>query len=147
MRRAQAASKIVGYGAVKYSDLKNSRTTDYCFSYDKMLDPKGVHSAFSAQTNVVRSVLALFIRSTKSLEIYAFRVYISAYIIFVLNARRRACIFCHDTDMFQLNCLFSCNVRGFAKRGEFEPRFLKLINNGRIGSLGKSNHDLKHMIV
>jgi arginyl-tRNA synthetase len=37
----EAASKIVGYGAVKYSDLKNSRTTDYCFSYDKMLDPKG----------------------------------------------------------------------------------------------------------
>jgi arginyl-tRNA synthetase len=37
----EEASKIVGYGAVKYSDLKNSRTTDYCFSYDKMLDPKG----------------------------------------------------------------------------------------------------------
>eukprot|EP00744_Colponema_vietnamica_P005585 GILI01008168.1.p1 GENE.GILI01008168.1~~GILI01008168.1.p1 ORF type:complete len:705 (-),score=265.92 GILI01008168.1:157-2271(-) len=34
-------SKKIGYGAVKYFDLKQSRTTDYGFSYDKMLDTNG----------------------------------------------------------------------------------------------------------
>lgn len=31
----------MGYGAVKYADLKNSRLTNYRFSYDAMLDLKG----------------------------------------------------------------------------------------------------------
>ncbi len=31
----------MGYGAVKYADLKNSRLTNYKFSYDAMLDLKG----------------------------------------------------------------------------------------------------------
>lgn len=34
-------SKAIGFGAVKYFDLKQNRTTDYTFSYDKMLDPNG----------------------------------------------------------------------------------------------------------
>lgn len=37
---AELAKKI-GYGAVKYFDLKQNRTTDYGFSYDKMLDTNG----------------------------------------------------------------------------------------------------------
>jgi len=35
------ASKIVGYGAVKYADLRSNRTSNYVFSFDKMLDFKG----------------------------------------------------------------------------------------------------------
>lgn len=37
----QAAAEIIGIGAVRYYDMRNSRTTNYVFSYDKMLDPKG----------------------------------------------------------------------------------------------------------
>ncbi len=36
-----AASSAMGYGAVKYADLKNSRLTNYKFSYDSMLDLRG----------------------------------------------------------------------------------------------------------
>ena len=36
-----AAAAIMGYGAVKYADLKNHRTTDYKFSYDQMLSLNG----------------------------------------------------------------------------------------------------------
>ena len=36
-----ALSKKLGYGAVKYFDLMRNRTSDYGFSYDKMLDPRG----------------------------------------------------------------------------------------------------------
>eukprot|EP00877_Chromochloris_zofingiensis_P000175 jgi/Chrzof1/10158/Cz04g31040.t1 len=35
------AACAMGYGAVKYADLKNSRTTNYKFSYDAMLDLRG----------------------------------------------------------------------------------------------------------
>ena len=34
-------AKVVGISAVKYSDLSQNRTSDYIFSYDKMLDLKG----------------------------------------------------------------------------------------------------------
>eukprot|EP00199_Chlamydomonas_sp_CCMP681_P000318 CAMPEP_0119106360 /NCGR_PEP_ID=MMETSP1180-20130426/4070_1 /TAXON_ID=3052 ORGANISM="Chlamydomonas cf sp, Strain CCMP681" /NCGR_SAMPLE_ID=MMETSP1180 /ASSEMBLY_ACC=CAM_ASM_000741 /LENGTH=596 /DNA_ID=CAMNT_0007091677 /DNA_START=206 /DNA_END=1996 /DNA_ORIENTATION=- len=37
----EAASSAMGYGAVKYADLKNHRQTNYKFSYDAMLDLKG----------------------------------------------------------------------------------------------------------
>jgi|SaaInlStandDraft_6_1057023.scaffolds.fasta_scaffold26017_2 arginyl-tRNA synthetase len=35
------AATAIGYSAVKYADLKNSRVGDYTFSYDRMLDFKG----------------------------------------------------------------------------------------------------------
>jgi arginyl-tRNA synthetase len=35
------AARKVGYGAVKYFDLKQHPESDYAFSYDKMLDTKG----------------------------------------------------------------------------------------------------------
>jgi arginyl-tRNA synthetase len=35
------ASKVIGTSAVKYFDLRQNRLTNYIFSYDKMLDPKG----------------------------------------------------------------------------------------------------------
>ncbi|ESQ54646.1 hypothetical protein EUTSA_v10027313mg, partial [Eutrema salsugineum] len=34
-------AEAVGYGAVKYADLKNNRTTNYIFSFDQMLSGKG----------------------------------------------------------------------------------------------------------
>ncbi|XP_077228431.1 arginine--tRNA ligase, cytoplasmic-like isoform X2 [Tasmannia lanceolata] len=37
---AQTA-EAVGYGAVKYADLKNNRLTNYTFSFDQMLNDKG----------------------------------------------------------------------------------------------------------
>ena len=35
------AAAVIGYGAVKYADLKSNRLSNYIFSYDRMLDPKG----------------------------------------------------------------------------------------------------------
>lgn len=35
------AATALGYGAVKYADLKNSRLTNYKFSFDSMLALKG----------------------------------------------------------------------------------------------------------
>lgn len=37
----EEASMAMGYGAVKYADLKNHRTTNYKFSYDDMLSMNG----------------------------------------------------------------------------------------------------------
>ncbi|KAH6775056.1 Arginyl-tRNA synthetase, partial [Perilla frutescens var. hirtella] len=34
-------AEAVGYGAVKYADLKNNRTTNYTFSFEQMLSDKG----------------------------------------------------------------------------------------------------------
>lgn len=42
----QAAAEILGIAAVKYADLNNHRTSDYQFSYDKMLDFEGNTAAF-----------------------------------------------------------------------------------------------------
>eukprot|EP01035_Chromulina_nebulosa_P018599 gene18599-24327_t len=35
------ASRVIGYGAVKYFDLKQNPATNYIFNYDRMLDTKG----------------------------------------------------------------------------------------------------------
>lgn len=37
----QHAAECLGYSAVKYFDMRQNLTTDYKFSYDLMLDPKG----------------------------------------------------------------------------------------------------------
>ena len=34
-------ARVMGYGAVKYADLKGGRVNDYIFSYERMLDDKG----------------------------------------------------------------------------------------------------------
>ncbi|CAN8325992.1 unnamed protein product [Cochlearia groenlandica] len=34
-------AEAIGYGAVKYADLKNNRSTSYTFNFDKMLNDKG----------------------------------------------------------------------------------------------------------
>lgn len=37
----QRVATVVGHGAIKYSDLSHNRTSDYVFSYDKMLSLEG----------------------------------------------------------------------------------------------------------
>ncbi|CAI9774187.1 unnamed protein product [Fraxinus pennsylvanica] len=37
----ERTAEAVGYGAVKYADLKNNRTTNYTFNFDQMLNDKG----------------------------------------------------------------------------------------------------------
>ncbi|KAF9617050.1 hypothetical protein IFM89_033155 [Coptis chinensis] len=37
----EQTAEAVGYGAVKYADLKNNRITNYTFNYDQMLNDKG----------------------------------------------------------------------------------------------------------
>ncbi|CAH8560166.1 unnamed protein product [Dicrocoelium dendriticum] len=37
----KAAQEAVAYGCIKYADLSHTRTNDYIFSFDKMLDDKG----------------------------------------------------------------------------------------------------------
>lgn len=36
-----AAAEVLGISSIKYYDLKQNRTQNYCFDFDKMLDPKG----------------------------------------------------------------------------------------------------------
>jgi len=42
----QRVAETVGIGAIKYADLCQNRTTDYVFSYDKMLELKGNTAAY-----------------------------------------------------------------------------------------------------
>ncbi|RNF07471.1 putative arginyl-tRNA synthetase [Trypanosoma conorhini] len=42
----ETLSKIIGIGALKYFDLKQTRVNDYAFSYDKMLDMSGNTAVF-----------------------------------------------------------------------------------------------------
>ncbi|MCO5591152.1 hypothetical protein L7F22_045133 [Adiantum nelumboides] len=37
----EQAAEALGYGAVKYADLKNNRNTNYTFNFDQMLDVRG----------------------------------------------------------------------------------------------------------
>ncbi|XP_037493009.1 arginine--tRNA ligase, cytoplasmic [Jatropha curcas] len=37
----ERTAEAIGYGAVKYADLKNNRLTNYTFNYDQMLSDKG----------------------------------------------------------------------------------------------------------
>lgn len=37
----QKAAETLGYAAIKYFDLKQNRTSNYAFSFDKMLNAQG----------------------------------------------------------------------------------------------------------
>jgi arginyl-tRNA synthetase len=61
-----AAAKI-GYGAVKYFDLKQHPSTDYIFNYDRMLDTKGdtavyLMFAYARLASILRKVRYSFFR-------------------------------------------------------------------------------------
>lgn len=40
-KELEETAEAVGYGAVKYADLKNNRSTNYTFSFEQMLNDKG----------------------------------------------------------------------------------------------------------
>ncbi len=44
--RRREVAEAVGIGAIKYADLSQNRTTDYVFSFDKMLELKGNTAAY-----------------------------------------------------------------------------------------------------
>ena len=59
---AQAAAHV-GYGAVKYFDLKQDPASDYIFNYDRMLDPRGnsavyLNFAFARVSSILRKAQA-----------------------------------------------------------------------------------------
>jgi arginyl-tRNA synthetase len=58
----EKAAESMGYSAIKYFDLKQNRNSNYKFSYDKMLDPKG---------NLYLSIL-LFQNFTSKLTVASF---------------------------------------------------------------------------
>ena len=37
----EQAADVLGISSIKYFDLKQNRTQNYTFDFDKMLDPKG----------------------------------------------------------------------------------------------------------
>lgn len=52
-----AAKERVAYGCIKYADLSHSRTNDYVFSFDKMLDDRGNTAAYLLYAYVrIRSI-------------------------------------------------------------------------------------------
>merc|ERR1711862_711316 len=42
----QDAAEKLGIAAIRYFDMKQNRTSNYVFNYDKMLDPKGNSAVF-----------------------------------------------------------------------------------------------------
>src|SRR5205807_108738 len=51
-------AEVVGLGAVKYADLSQNRTTDYVFSWDKMLSMDGNTSTYMQYAYArIRSIL------------------------------------------------------------------------------------------
>jgi arginyl-tRNA synthetase len=67
--RRQQIAEVVGIGALKYADLANNRTSDYTFSYDRMLAMNG-NTATYMQYAYAR-VLSIFARG--GVEIGALR--------------------------------------------------------------------------
>ena len=72
-----AAAEVVGYGAVKYFDLKQHPTTNYVFSYDRMLDTKGSQyimyvSMYIGTDRIIVSYLILYIGDTAVYLLFAY---------------------------------------------------------------------------
>lgn len=57
--RRQEIAEIVGIGAIKYADLSQNRTSDYVFSYDKMVATRGNTATYMQYAYArVRSIFA-----------------------------------------------------------------------------------------
>jgi arginyl-tRNA synthetase len=53
-----AAADILGISSIKYYDLKQNRTQNYVFDFDKMLDPKGNTGVYLVYAYVrIKSIL------------------------------------------------------------------------------------------
>ena len=56
--KLEEAARIMGISAIKYADLHNNRTTNYTFSYDRMLDLKGNTAVYLLYTHArISSIL------------------------------------------------------------------------------------------
>ncbi|CAM8949839.1 unnamed protein product [Rhodiola kirilowii] len=47
----ELTAEAIGYGAVKYADLKNNRSTNYTFNFDQMLNDKGNTAVYCLYTH------------------------------------------------------------------------------------------------
>ena len=62
----QYAGAQLGYGGVKYFDLRQNRLSDYVFNFDRMLSPDGDTNVYMQYSHArIQSILA---KSEKSLE-------------------------------------------------------------------------------
>jgi len=66
-----AARDAVAYGCIKYADLSSSRTSDYVFSFDKMLNDKGNTAAYMLYAYArIRSIARTAQVSREQLQAY-----------------------------------------------------------------------------
>jgi len=67
--RQQEISRVVGLGALKYADLSQNRTSDYKFSYDKMLALRGNTATYLQYANArVHGILRKLDTDTEQLR-------------------------------------------------------------------------------
>ena len=71
------AAEVLGISSIKYYDLKQNRTQNYVFDFDKMLDPKGNTGVYLIYSYVrIKSILrkAGFDADTSNLDDFTFTV-------------------------------------------------------------------------
>ncbi|XP_028084179.1 arginine--tRNA ligase, cytoplasmic-like isoform X2 [Camellia sinensis] len=59
-------AEAVGYGAVKYADLKNNRLTNYTFNFDQMLNDKGNTAVYLLYAHA--RICSIIRKSSKNIE-------------------------------------------------------------------------------
>ncbi|XP_072980161.1 arginine--tRNA ligase, cytoplasmic-like isoform X1 [Typha angustifolia] len=62
----EKTAEAVGYGAVKYADLKNNRLTNYTFSFDQMLNDKGNTAVYLLYAHA--RICSIIRRSNRDIE-------------------------------------------------------------------------------
>uniref|UniRef100_A0A804QSM8 arginine--tRNA ligase n=2 Tax=Zea mays TaxID=4577 RepID=A0A804QSM8_MAIZE len=62
----EQTSEAVGYGAVKYADLKNNRLTNYTFSFEQMLSDKGNTAVYLQYAHA--RICSIIRKSNKNVE-------------------------------------------------------------------------------
>ncbi|MBA0612106.1 hypothetical protein Godav_012748, partial [Gossypium davidsonii] len=62
----ESTAEAVGYGAVKYADLKNNRLTNYTFNFDQMLNDKGNTAVYLLYAHA--RICSIIRRSGKDIE-------------------------------------------------------------------------------
>jgi arginyl-tRNA synthetase len=64
-----SAAEALGYGAVKYFDLRQNPISDYIFSYDRMLDTRGNTAVYLQFTNARLSSIIRKAREEKGIDL------------------------------------------------------------------------------
>ncbi|GKE17901.1 arginine--tRNA ligase, cytoplasmic-like protein isoform X1, partial [Tanacetum coccineum] len=62
----EQTAEALGYGVVKYADLKNNRLTNYKFNYDQMLSDKGDTSVYLQYAHA--RICSILQRSSRDIE-------------------------------------------------------------------------------